>query len=156
MHEIYELKEMLCRELEEYGRKGEMTAGTLDIVDKLAHAVKNLGKIVEMAEEDGYSEAGGGSYRQGQGGGGGNRYSRDGGGNRRYNREGYGGGSYARGRSRNTNRDGRGRYSGGVYDYSMAEDGMEDIVTELREMAQELPEEKKREVMKFVQKMEQM
>lgn len=52
MDEIYELKEMLCKELEEYGRKGEMSAGSLEIVDKLAHAVKNLGKIIEMYEEE--------------------------------------------------------------------------------------------------------
>lgn len=156
MHEIYELKEMLCRELEEYGRKGEMSAGSLEIVDKLAHAIKNLCKIIEYSEmeDGGYSEAGG-SYRQGQGGGGGNRYSRDGGGNR-YSREGQGGGgSYARGRGSNARRDSRGRYSR-MGEYSYAEDGVEDIIMELKEVAQELPEQKQREVMKFVQKMEQM
>ena len=58
MHDIRNLKDMLCSELEEYGRKGEMTAGSLDVVDKLAHAVKNLNKILE--HEEGYSN---GSYR---------------------------------------------------------------------------------------------
>ena len=52
MHDIYKLKEMLCEELEEYGRKGEMTPGTLEVVDKLAHAVKNLDKIIETADEE--------------------------------------------------------------------------------------------------------
>ena len=52
MHELTKLKEMLCDELKEYGDKGELTAGSLDVVDKLAHAVKNLDKIIE---EDGYS-----------------------------------------------------------------------------------------------------
>lgn len=52
MHELYELKEMLCKELEEYGRKGEISAGSLDTVDKLAHTVKNLGKIISMYDGD--------------------------------------------------------------------------------------------------------
>lgn len=52
MHGIYELKEMLCKELEGYGTKGELSAGTLDIVDKLAHTIKNLDKIIECYEED--------------------------------------------------------------------------------------------------------
>ena len=87
MHELYELKEMLMKELEEYGKKGEMSAGTLDIVDKLSHAIKNLCKIIEDAE-DGYS----GEYR--------NSYER---------------GSYARGRGRNARRDSMGRYSSEGY-----------------------------------------
>lgn len=52
MHELYELKNKLSKELEEYGTK-EMSAGSLEIIDKLAHTVKNLGKIIKMAEEDG-------------------------------------------------------------------------------------------------------
>lgn len=62
MHEIYELKEMLCDELEKYGAKGDLSAGELEIVDKLAHTVKNLGKIIEMYEEKGSYR---GSYAQG-------------------------------------------------------------------------------------------
>lgn len=58
MHELYELKDMLCSELEEYGGKNEITAASLDIIDKLAHAVKNIDKIIEMSEDDG-----GKSYR---------------------------------------------------------------------------------------------
>lgn len=54
MHDLYKLKEMLCEELEEYGRKGEMTANTLEIVDKLAHTVKNLDKIIKMHEDEEY------------------------------------------------------------------------------------------------------
>ena len=45
MHELYELKEKLCDELKEYGSK-DLSAGTLDVVDKLAHAVKNIDKII--------------------------------------------------------------------------------------------------------------
>lgn len=83
MHELYELKEMLCKELEEIGGKGELTAGNLETVDTLAHALKNVNKIIEDKEEDGYS----GRYYDGS-----------------YNR------SYARGRT-NARRDSMGRYS---------------------------------------------
>ena len=52
MKELYELKEMLCDELKEYGKKGELkNAGTLDVVDKLAHTIKNLDKIIESYDE---------------------------------------------------------------------------------------------------------
>lgn len=71
MHKLYELKEMLCKELEEYGSKGKLDVGSLDVVDKLAHAIKNIDKIIEFAdEEDGYSGRvvsdglGGMSYRR--------------------------------------------------------------------------------------------
>ena len=47
MDELNKLRDMLCKELEEYGSKGEMTAGSLDVVDKLAHALKNLDKIID-------------------------------------------------------------------------------------------------------------
>ena len=51
MHELYALKDMLIQELEEYGSKGELSTGTLDIVDKLAHATKNLCKVIEGMDE---------------------------------------------------------------------------------------------------------
>ena len=51
MHAIYDLKEMLCKQLEDYGKKGEMNAAVLERVDMLAHAVKNLDKIIEVYEE---------------------------------------------------------------------------------------------------------
>ena len=55
MHALYELKDMLMSELEEYGKKDELSAGSLEIVDKLCHAIKNLDKIIWCCEEDGYS-----------------------------------------------------------------------------------------------------
>ncbi len=52
MKELYELKEMLCDELKEYGKKGELkSAGTLDVIDKLAHTIKNLDKIIETYDD---------------------------------------------------------------------------------------------------------
>ena len=52
MKELNELREMLCDELKNYGKKGELTAGNLTTIDTLAHAVKNLDKIID---NDGYS-----------------------------------------------------------------------------------------------------
>ena len=83
MKELKELRDMLCDELKEYGKKGELTAGSLSTVDTLAHALKNLDKVIE--EEDGYS----------------NHYPYYGG---SYGMDGHG--SYAR------RRDRMGRYSG--------------------------------------------
>lgn len=142
MHEIYELKEMLCKELEEYGRKGEISTGTLEVVDKLAHTVKNLGKIIEMGEEEGYS----GNYDYERGGNRGGSYARR-------------GGSYVyargdnRGRGSNARRDSMGRYaSEGGYS---REDGIEEMVETVRSMMHELPQNIQRDAQKFVEKLEQ-
>lgn len=54
---MYDLHDMLCKELDEISRKGELGAGDLDIVHKLASTIKNLDKI-EMMEDDGYSRDG--------------------------------------------------------------------------------------------------
>lgn len=53
MHKLYELKDMLCEELEEYGSKDKLDVGSLDVVDKLAHAIKNIDKIIEVGEYSG-------------------------------------------------------------------------------------------------------
>lgn len=149
MHELYEIKEKLMKELEQYGSE-EMSAGSLEVIDKLAHAIKNICKIIEAyEEEEGYSEEGGG--------GGSYRYSYEGGGgNRRYSYEGGRGGSYARGRGRgrNARRDSMGRYSSDGY--SRAEDDMDSMIMELREMMGDLPQDKQKEVQRFIQKIEQM
>lgn len=149
MHELYQLKEMLCKELEEYGSKGDLSAGSLEIVDKLAHALKNLDKIIETKEEESGEEYSGAMYRRG----GSYRYD-DGmmtGGS-------YRGGSYARGdgrgRGSNARRDSMGRYSS--RGYSRAEGDMAEIVEELKGMMSDLPEEKQREVQRFVEKVERM
>lgn len=162
MHEIYELKEKLMRELEEYGMK-ELSAGSLEIVDKLAHTIKNLCKIIEAAEEEEYSMAGG-SYAYARGGDGG-RSNRGGGSSNRggSNRGSYAGGgggggqsgnAYARGRGRNARRDSMGRYSG-EEGYSGAEE-VEEMVESIRGMMQELPPELQRDAQRFVQKLENM
>ena len=94
MHAYHELKEMLCNELEELVKKGDLSAGSLDVVDKLTHSIKSLDTIMAM-EDAGYSNdygysgarrrdsmgryADGGSYNYRYNGGGYNdrRYSRE-------------------------------------------------------------------------------
>lgn len=128
MHELYELKMMLCDELEKYGKKGDLSTGELDVVDKLAHATKNLNKIIESYEEETghsgtYGPMHGVSYRS----------------------------SYARGR--NPRRDSMGRYSG-ERGYSRA---AEDMVAQLRDMMQEAPDDAtRREIERLIRKMESM
>lgn len=149
MHELYELKEMLCEELKEYGKKGEMSAGSLEIVDKLAHAIKNLDKIIETYEEEEYSGRGSyeggsmrGSYEDGRRGSYRGSYE-DG---RSYER-----GSYARGRGRNARRDSRGRYSSEGYSRN------EDMAMQIREMMEDAPDERTRqEFQRFLGKLENM
>jgi hypothetical protein len=54
MKVMYDLKDMLCVELDEIGKKGEMSAGDLETVHKLTDTIKNIDKIT-MLEESGYS-----------------------------------------------------------------------------------------------------
>lgn len=119
-----EIRDMLCEELDKIAEQGELSAGSLELVDKLTHSIKSIDTIMAM-EYAGYSERGY-SY---------NRDWRDGD---------MRGNSYARGdgrgRGQNARRDSRGRYSreGG---YSYAEDfrGM------LEEAMQSAPNEQARE-----------
>lgn len=93
MRELYELKEMLVDKLKEYGKKGELTSGSLDIVDKLSHTAKNLCKLIEDYENGEYSNEYRNSYNDMR--------------------------SYARGRGRNARRDSMGRYSREGYSNDM-------------------------------------
>lgn len=140
MHELYELKEMLMDELKEYGSKKDMSTGSLDVVDKLSHTIKNLCKIIEDMEDEQYSMANEDMMRVGQ------SY-------RRGDNRSYRGNSYARGRGRNARRDSMGRYSneGG---YSQA---MDDMADELRSLMEDAPDERtKQEFQRFIKKIEQM
>ena len=55
MQELHRLKERLCKELNEYGSRDRLDVGSLDVIDKLAHTIKNLDKIIEKSEMSGYS-----------------------------------------------------------------------------------------------------
>lgn len=146
---LYELCETVSRELEKCNEKirmagGKLSPGDVEYLDKITHMLKSIKTTIAMMEaEDGYSENWGGmSYADGRGG----------------NRGGYGGNSMARGGrggrgGRNNNPMGRNQYSREGYSY---EDGMEDLLSEMRSMMGELPEEKRREVERFVHKMERM
>ena len=141
MNELYELKEKLCRELKKYGNE-ELTTSSLEVVDKLSHAIKNLDKIIEKYEEEEGGSYGYNSYEP--------NYNRS---NRSSYRGSYNnGGSYARGRGRNAKRDSMGRYS--------SNDGYSrngDIASELRELMMDAPDEQTRmEYQRVINKLEQM
>ena len=54
MKELQNLRDILCDELKEYGKSGDkLSAGSLATIDTLAHALKNLDKV--MDDDDGYS-----------------------------------------------------------------------------------------------------
>lgn len=128
MHDLYKLKDMLLEELKSYGQGKELSTGSIEMVDKLAHTVKNLCKICESAEEEEeYSRADGrgGSYRM--------RGS--------YADE---GGSYRR------RRDSMGRYSRDGYSRAEEkEDELHDIVNQLRSMAKDMPQPTQRAIQSF-------
>lgn len=149
MHEeLYELKEILMEEVKKIAKKGELTAGSLETVDKLLNSIKNACKITmyeEYSEGDDYSQEGGMSY-------GGNSYARQNRDSRgRYSRE--GGYSNARG-GRGGSRGGRGGSSrAGGYSYG---DDSEEKVELLREMMHEAgSEEERRTLQKLIRRMEQ-
>lgn len=126
MEYMYELKDKLCKELDEIARKPEMGAGDLEIIHKLTDTIKNLDKI-EMLEDGGYSQAGDWEADM---------------------RGTYGRGSSYRGRKR----DSMGRYSrdgrmmrGGYRDgrmYSRAE-AKEDIMDQIEDMMGDADEKEK-------------
>lgn len=57
MYDLRNLREMLCKELDEISDKREMSAGDLDAIQKLTSSIKNTYKI-EMLEDGGYSRSG--------------------------------------------------------------------------------------------------
>ena len=139
MHTYYDAKELLKRELDNIIGTGELTAGSLETIDKLLHAIKNACKIIMYEEysNDGYSYA-----------------------DSDMDMTNY---SYARGRGRNAKRDSMGRYSteGGYSNrmysrrggYSYADKN--EKVEMLREMMNEVStDEERRALQKIIRKME--
>jgi hypothetical protein len=144
IEELYELCETVNKEIADANQKirssgGKLSAGDVDYLDKLTHMAKSLKTTIAMME----SEEDEGNYS--------NHYWPMPYG-RSYADDNGRGMSHARGR--NTRRDSMGRYSRtGGYSYA---DGMESLLVEMREMMGDLPEEKRREVQRFVDKMERM
>ena len=66
MNKLHELKDLLCEELEQYGSKNKLDVGGLEIVDKLAHAIKNIDKIIESEESYSNYYPDGMSYERGR------------------------------------------------------------------------------------------
>lgn len=58
MKALYNLREMLCAELETLAQKGEMSMGDLDLAHKLTDTIKNIDKIERLEDGDGYSRGG--------------------------------------------------------------------------------------------------
>lgn len=95
---MYDLKEILCTDLDQYARKGSLTRNDLDTVHMITDTVKNIDKITAK-EEEGYSYGEGnwnatGSYSNGMpmsDGYSGRRgnYREDGNSGRRYMRNNY-------------------------------------------------------------------
>lgn len=104
MKQMEDLRDMLCDELKNITEQGDITQGSLDIIDKLTHSIKSIDTIMAM-EEANYSNNRG--------------YSRYDGYSRRGSYDSYDDSyrrrnSYARGRG--NSRDSQGRYSNGMMD----------------------------------------
>lgn len=142
IEELHELCETVNSEIAEANKKirsgnGKLSAGDVEYLDKLTHMLKSIKTTIAMMEaedEDGYSHNWPMHY--------GRSYA---------DRDGRG---MSNARGRNTRRDSMGRYSR-TSGYSYA-DGMEDLLSEMRGMMGDLPEDKRREVQRFVDKMERM
>lgn len=145
MDTFYDVKEMLKKELDEIVRKGELSAGSLETIDKLLNSIKNACKIVMYDEysEDGYSSANGNS-EMGYSSRGNSRNSYAGG---RYSSE----GGYSGARSSRS----RGGYSRAGGRYSSADGENEEKIEMLQEMMGEVSGEERRALQKIIRKMEQ-
>ena len=133
MRYMEDLKDMLCDDLEQIAQKGEITSGTLDVVDKLTHSIKSIATVLAM---EGYSGDSNRSYR-GQFEGATGPYAGD-------------GGSYRRGRSMTTGRY-ISRASGRSYNGGYSRDGMRDKLEELMESAPD--DHTRQELQRLIDKM---
>lgn len=133
---MHKLREMLMEELRNFEteakKKGELPAGTLEVIHKLTDTIKNLDKI-EMYEEFSGESYEGGSYAQG-GNRGGNR-----GGGRGYSRaDDMEMESFARRRR-------GGRRSSNNYSYN---DGREDMMEHLEKLEEMAGSEEERKIIR--------
>lgn len=130
MNALYELKDMLCDELEQMMQKKSNI--NIDLVDKLTHSLKSIETIIAMHEAD-YGDS----------------YS-----NNSYNR----GNSY-RGNSYRRSYDNGGSYGGYRMNrrgsnYSR-DDGKHEMINDLHEMLNEVGSEKERNaIMQCIEKLE--
>ena len=133
MHKLYELKEKLMRELEDYADNGKFSKEDVEAIKYTASAIDHICNIVDE-EEGEYSEAMGGRYTDGMGG----SYAR------RSRRSSYAG----------RNRRGVNQYGSYARGYSRAS---EDLAEQLRDIMADAPNDKIRmEIEKLANKVEQM
>lgn len=142
MHKLYELKEKLMNELEDYADNGKFSKDDVEAIKYTASAIDHICNIVEDAGGE-YSEAMGGSYNM--------PYGMEGGSYARGGRR--GGGSYARGgRGGRRGANQYGSYAMGGYSRAS-----EDIAEQLRGIMSEAPDERIRmEIERLANKVEQM
>ena len=119
MHKLYELKDKLMNELEDYSENGKFSKDDAENIKALSASIEHICNICKDAEdEDGYSsrmypDGMGGSYRG---------YAREG--------RGY---SNAHGRM-NAPRDSRGRYSGADGDVEDIKRDMQRLMDKVEKM----------------------
>lgn len=154
MHKLNELREMLMEELNKCASKGELSAGSLDVVDKLTHAIKSIDTILAM-EEAGYSNEGGYSGARGRGryakrdsmG----RYSSRGGSYNAYDDGSYDDMSYEGG----SYRGGRGGNRGG-YSRNYRDGAKDELKMELKDIAMDTNDpEAKQMIHRWIKELEQ-
>lgn len=57
MESMHKLKDLICRELDEFARKDELETWELETIHKLTDTIKNIDKIMMLEDEDGgYSQ----------------------------------------------------------------------------------------------------
>ena len=54
MKKMYELRDMLCEELDKLADKGQVTSGSLELIEKLTASIHYIDEIMQM-EDGGYS-----------------------------------------------------------------------------------------------------
>lgn len=137
MHKLYELKEKLMSELEDYADNGKFSKDDVEAIKYTASAIDHICSIIESADEEYSGNMYGGSMN-----------------------DGMGGRSYARGGSRGGNR--RGGRRGGANQYGSYASGgysraSENLAMELKELMNEAPDENVRQEMHaLVQRLERM
>lgn len=59
MENLHKMKELLERELDGYCKRGELSAGSLDVIHKITDTIKNIDKIMMLEGGGEYSRGGG-------------------------------------------------------------------------------------------------
>lgn len=129
MKTYYELKDMLCSELDKFNKMSEINPQSLDKIDKLTHSIKSLETIIAMNEaDDGES----------------NYYPYP---MRSY--ENMGGQSNAR------RRDSRGRYSRENREGYSRDEARDEMLSDLRDMMRDTHDERmKSKIQRFISEIE--